>query len=107
MSDGGQLKTLSGHEDEVTTSLFSPKDQIILTASKDLKAILWNFNGEQLFQLVGHNLAVNCGVFSQDGNVCYTGSNDLSCRIWSTVTGQCIGILKGNRKITSLYVDDY
>lgn len=107
MADGGQLHTLNGHEDEITACLFSPKDQLILTASKDLKAVLWSYAGEQLFQLIGHNLSVNCAVFSADGNICYTGSNDLSCRIWTTNNGQCIGVLKGNRKITNIYVDDY
>jgi len=59
MLDGSQCMTLAAHEDDVTTSLFSPKDQIILTASKDIRAILWNFaTGEQLFQLTGHNLSV-------------------------------------------------
>jgi WD40 repeat protein len=69
MSDGEQCTTLVGHDDYVTTAIFSPKDQLILSASKDEKAVIWNFDtGEQLFNLIGHSLAVNCAAFSSDGN---------------------------------------
>lgn len=83
--------------------MFSPKDQIILTASKDTLAILWNFNsGEQMFKLQGHALSVNCAVMSDDGNFSFTGSSDLTCRIWNNSNGTCTGILQSSRRITSI-----
>mmetsp|Transcript_13652 Transcript_13652/g.11404 ORF Transcript_13652/g.11404 Transcript_13652/m.11404 type:complete len:97 (+) Transcript_13652:562-852(+) len=95
MENGKKCMELTGHTDYITSSLFSPKNDIILTTSKDTTAILWNFeSGNQIFQLVGHKLAINCSIFSQDGNQCYTGSSDLTCRYWCTNTGICLGIMK-------------
>jgi len=71
MLDGTQCMNLKDHTDFVTAAVFSPKDQIILTSSKDTKAIIWNFNtGAQVFNLIGHKLSVNCATISDDGNVC-------------------------------------
>lgn len=99
---------IQGHRDIIMSAAFSPKDMILITASRDTTAIVWNFeNGAKLFDLVGHNLSVNVGIFNNDGSVAYTGSSDLSCRIWCTTTGVLIGVVNGNRKITSIYVDDF
>jgi len=68
MENGEKCMELNGHSDIVTSALFSPKDLILLTASKDTCAIIWNFeNGNKLFTLVGHNLAINCAAFNNDG----------------------------------------
>lgn len=99
---------IQGHKDIIMSATFSPKDMILLTTSRDTTAILWNFEtGDKLFDLLGHNLSVNVGIFNSDGTQAYTGSSDLSCRIWCTLTGALIGIITGNRKITSMYVDEF
>jgi len=103
MEDGTQCMDLAAHTEIVTAAVFSPKDMIILTASKDTSAIIWNFTtGAQLLTLSGHKLAINCAIMSEDGNLCYTGSSDMTCRVWNTSSGICLGLFKGLRKITSL-----
>jgi len=107
MVDGTQCMDLAAHTEIVTAAVFGPKDMIILTASKDTSAIIWNFTtGAQLLTLSGHKLAINCAIMSEDGNLCYTGSSDMTCRVWNTSSGICLGLFKGLRKITSLWVDD-
>lgn len=108
IKSGEKIMDFNGHKDIILTAAISPKDLILLTASRDSTAILWNFeNGEKLFDLVGHNLSVNLAIFNNDGTQAYTGSSDLSCRIWCTLTGVLCGVVYGNRKITSIYVDDF
>ena len=42
MLDGQFLITLCGHTAEITAAVFSPEDRLLLTASKDTTAIIWN-----------------------------------------------------------------
>lgn len=68
MHDGQYLTELNGHTDEITSAVFSPDDQQLLSASKDSTAIIWNYEtGDPLFHLTDHKLAINCAVFNTDG----------------------------------------
>lgn len=42
MDTGLKTMELCGHTDEITTAIFSPEDQLVLTGSEDTTAIIWN-----------------------------------------------------------------
>ncbi|NER93532.1 MAG: CHAT domain-containing protein [Symploca sp. SIO1B1] len=74
--NNAQLVEFRGHEDIVSSAVFSPDGSQILTASWDKTARLWNPNGSLLaeFQvydgeeLPEHKTPINSAVFSPDGS---------------------------------------
>jgi WD40 repeat protein len=60
---------------------------MILTASWDSLARLWNDQGRLIADFSGHRHQVHTAVFSEDGTRVMTGSTDRALRIWD---------LKGN-----------
>jgi len=63
--------------------LFSLDGELILTASEDFSAKLWNLKGEQLAEYQ-HADVVNSAVFSRDGKQMLTASNYGAVKIWWT-----------------------
>eukprot|EP00835_Amoeboradix_gromovi_P004359 NODE_335_length_10686_cov_0.203363.p2 type:complete len:545 gc:universal NODE_335_length_10686_cov_0.203363:6410-4776(-) len=92
------LFTLNGHGDSVR-SLSCTKD-IIVSASYDRSARIWDYNGKLLHELIGHQdkvYAVAC-----DGTHVWTGSLDNTIRVWSVTTGQCLYILEHHRSLVGI-----
>ncbi|NEP27000.1 TIR domain-containing protein, partial [Moorena sp. SIO3I6] len=83
------------HEKAVTSAVFSPDGSIILTASKDRTAKLWDLKGEQITTLAGHSARVNSAVFSPDGNTIVTTSQDKTAKLWDK-EGKLINTLQGH-----------
>ena len=71
---------LSGHTELVSSAVFSPDGQRILTASYDNTARLWDGQGQPLATLSGHTDQVNSAVFSPDGQRILTASVDGTAR---------------------------
>ena len=71
-----------GHKRAVTSAVFSPDGSIILTASKDKTAKLWNLKGKKIKSLDKHSARVNSAVFSPDGNTIVTTSEDKTAKLW-------------------------
>jgi WD40 repeat protein len=79
---GKELTVLSGHEDTITSAVFSPDGQTILTTSNDDTARLWDREGNDL-AILQHEGGVNSAVFSPDGQMILTaGSADSTARLW-------------------------
>lgn len=71
------------HTDVVSAVRFSPKDQIIATASYDKTVKLWNLDGTLYKTLHGHNDRVNALDFSPDGRTLTSASNDKTTILWN------------------------
>jgi WD40 repeat protein len=75
---------------------FSPDGQLILTASTDNIARLWDSHtGALRATLQGHAGRVNSVAFSPDGQFMLTGSDDKTACLWESPSGQLRTILKG------------
>ncbi|MEW5989361.1 MAG: BTAD domain-containing putative transcriptional regulator, partial [Chloroflexota bacterium] len=75
--------TLRGHAGEVRSAQFSPDGSLLVTASADGTAILWQMpDGDYLTTLEGHDAPVTSAVFNLDGSRILTTSEDGVARLW-------------------------
>ena len=80
----------------ITDLHISPDNQLILTASSDGNARIWEMTGKQLTTLKGHQGAITGICWSFDGNYILTASADHTARLWSG-TGDLLAILEGHQ----------
>ncbi|MFS8507148.1 MAG: hypothetical protein LVQ75_03415 [Candidatus Babeliales bacterium] len=91
------LRTLQGHTNGIAAVAFSPDGQLIVTASADGTAKIWNtLTGRLLHTLQGHTSWIPAVAFSPDGQLIATASADGTAKIWNTLTGKLLHTLKGH-----------
>ncbi|XP_039300783.1 dynein assembly factor with WDR repeat domains 1-like [Nilaparvata lugens] len=79
------MATLRGHTQEVSKVCFSPGGHLILTASEDSTARLWQVDSGECSQLLrGHSDEVFSCAFNYNGDVIVTASKDNTCCIWKS-----------------------
>ena len=98
-SSGLKLVLPVGHTGEVYSAEFSPNGKLILTASEDGTAIIWDVEtGKQLHCLKSHRYSISSFSFSTDGKKIVTASRDKTAKIWDVKTGKLLYTLKGHSK---------
>lgn len=77
--------TLAGHSSEVTSADWSPvfNARLLVTASNDNTARIWDYQGNLLGVLQGHTAAVTRALWSPDGRMIATSSSDGTTKIWN------------------------
>jgi WD40 repeat protein len=84
------------HGGPVYVGAFSPDGKLIITASADNTARVWDAaTGHRLADLSGHGGPVNDVVFSRDGNRVVTASDDGTARVWDAASGRSLATLAG------------
>ncbi len=88
-ADTGKLfKTLTGHDNRVTSAVFSPDGKYLLSASWDNTVKLWSVeSGECLQTMAGHQGPVYGVAFSPDGKLAASASHDGTIKVWSIPAG--------------------
>lgn len=66
---------------------FSPKGELIATATKNGDIKLWNFQGKNIVTLSGNNLPVTSINFSADGQTIAAGYSNGTIKLWN-ISGQ-------------------
>merc|ERR1739848_580207 len=93
---GGKVQTLKGHTGWVKSAVFSADGTLVLTASHDRTAKIFNLEtGEVLRTLKGHSDVMASAIFSADGTLVLTASSDTTAKILNLETWE-VRTLKGH-----------
>lgn len=91
-----EVNRFSGHTGPVYSINFSPDQKLILSASEDHTAKLWQQDGTHLRTFVGHKAGVGAAVFNQNQSKIVTASLDKTLKIWD-IHGKLLKTLKGHQ----------
>jgi WD40 repeat protein len=93
---GSLVKILEGHEAGVSSVLFTPGDNTLISASFDGTIRLWDWRrGLEIDTLVGHRRQINALAISADGATLVSGSSDRTVRVWDLEQRKIKRLLKG------------
>ncbi|KAJ6529112.1 WD40-repeat-containing domain protein [Mycena vulgaris] len=80
-------QSVHAHDDYVRSLEFSHDGLLLVSASDDTTAIVWDIGLDKRHKLAGHTDAVLCSVFSSDSGAIITGSADKTIHWWNMSTG--------------------
>jgi WD40 repeat protein len=87
-------EVLRGHTNAANGVTFSPDGRLLVTASDDATARVWEVStGRLVTVLHGHKGAVVTAAFGPEPSVVITGGTDGTARVWDTQTGRQLASL--------------
>ncbi len=93
--NGKILRMFQAHKSSISSIVFSPQGDKILTASDDNTAKLWDLLGQELTLFKGHKAVVISAIFNSKGDTVLTASDDNTAKLWD-LTGRELANLKGH-----------
>jgi tetratricopeptide (TPR) repeat protein len=89
LTTGVRLPKPLAHLSGIIYSAFSPNGKLVVTASWDHKARVWDADsGQPVSTWLAHAKAVHCAEFSPDSRLVATASEDGTARVWDAVSGE-------------------
>jgi WD40 repeat protein len=90
---------LRGHTAHVNTVAFNADGRMVVTASHDGTAKLWDVvEGKEVATLTGHHGTVNAAAFSPDGHTVATAGWDFTARLWNSDDRAGRAVLNGHTR---------
>jgi serine/threonine protein kinase len=97
VSDGLEVRTLTGHTNLVWSVSFSPDGSLLASGSYDDTIKLWRVSDGSLVRtLAGHTKGVLSVSFSPDGRLLASGSDDETIKLWRVSDGSLVRTLTGH-----------
>jgi WD40 repeat protein/MinD-like ATPase involved in chromosome partitioning or flagellar assembly len=88
---------LDGHRASVLSARYSPDGKLVVTASLDGTARVWDASsGMPIAKLIDHSGPVFSAEFSFDGKLIVTASADATARVWDASSGSPISVMRGH-----------
>ena len=88
MASGKLLKTLDGHQTDVTALAISADGRLAASGALDGSAIIWDLaSSKALFHIPAHAQPIENLTFSPDGKWLVTSGDDAAVRVWDTGSG--------------------
>ena len=97
LKTGESLVSKHRHAAAAVNVTFSPDGTLVLSASSDNTAKIWDTSGAMVMSLDGHISAVNAVYFSPCGQYAASASDDSSVRLWRTDDGVCARIFSEHK----------
>ncbi len=95
--NGAVVATLSHGRSSVSSAVFSPTDNLVVTTGRDQRAAVWETeNGRLMYTLLDHTNVVAGASFSPDGSRLVTFSPDRTARVYAACDGRELAILRGH-----------
>jgi len=92
--NGREIRTLSGHEEEITAIAYSSDSKIIVSGSQDCFVIIWDAQtGKEIKTLDAHYRKISSVAYSPGGKYFVSGSWDNSLIKWDAITYEKIHTL--------------
>jgi WD40 repeat protein/DNA-binding SARP family transcriptional activator len=83
VATGASTVELAGHDDIITTAVFSADGTVLATASTDETIGIWDVvTGDRIASLTGHAGSINDLVFDADASALYSAAADRSLVTW-------------------------
>jgi WD40 repeat protein len=87
---GKDVKTLAGHTGPVTALAYTPKGDLLVSASADKTAQVWNVADGANKGKLDHGAAVHCLAVSADGARLATGGADKTVKVWTLADSKTV-----------------
>jgi WD40 repeat protein len=95
---GSLLRTLQGHEAEVTAVGLTPDGRAVVSGGADGTLKVWDLlTGWERRTLRGHGAEVTAVAVTADGRWAVSAAQDRTVRVWDLATGAARHVLEGHR----------
>lgn len=107
LGQGVELCVQTGHSAAINQVIFSPNDELIVSAGADQKIVIWDFfTGKQFGVLLGHQGSVTDIEFSKDGKLLYSSSLDSTVKIWDVAEEKLVKTISLNFPVGGICQND-